>query len=431
MSFPSRIVSVCLCAFAMAACATPVTRFPEISRADIAAGTVDVQRDVIEAHLDRIERTDSIAWPLLVKNADLCWERRTTSFGLSFGNDETIRKIVDGLNKNQVRAVGYSPDPVVLSVASGSPADLAGIKRGARPVRIGGDVLNGDFEKLQEMVNQYRGNQLKARETDRGLRPIERPLEIVFEQDGQMLETALRPETICDIPVGVNESGVINAYATDKSVQIYRGLLLYFPDDEDVAVIIAHEIGHVIGSHVPKQRRNSLVSGYAVWGVPVAGVASIFDLMFAKPLEAVGGVETPLGRSGVTQLNNSILGVRDFEKEADYIGLYIAARAGVDISSAERVFEGFSKVSPASTYGSRSHPVTTERILSVGATRTEIEAKLAGQEDLVPNNWPFPVRESEAPLDPVVAAESSEDPEVEAPQERVILRGNIGEEDAG
>jgi len=326
----------------LSACATPDTDYPEFTRAEIAAGTVEAQRASIEAYLALEQRVDNIAWPLLVGNADLCHERTREA------------------------------------------ADLAGVKPGARPVRIGDEEIDASMETLFKAVNAYKDSQKDGDERA--------PLSAVFEQDGRLHEVEMSMETFCDIPVSVASTDVINASASGSSVRIYRGLLNYFPDnDEAIGVIVGHEIGHVIGRHVPKQRRNSMVSGFALWGLPVTLGASLVDSLIAGPLERWAGVETPPGAAGVARLTNRALGTRSFEQEADYLGLYIAARGGVDISNAEEVFKGFAKVSPRSTYGNRSHPVTPQRVLAVQATRAEIKAKQARAEALIPNGWPYPV----------------------------------------
>jgi len=368
----------------LSACATPDTDYPEFTRAEIAAGTVEAQRASIEAYLALEQRVDNIAWPLLVGNADLCHERTREGFGMTLGNATAIRDLVDGLTLAQVRAAGYDDAPIVLQVSEGSPADLAGVKPGARPVRIGDEEIDASMETLFKAVNAYKDSQKDGDERA--------PLSAVFEQDGRLHEVEMSMETFCDIPVSVASTDVINASASGSSVRIYRGLLNYFPDnDEAIGVIVGHEIGHVIGRHVPKQRRNSMVSGFALWGLPVTLGASLVDSLIAGPLERWAGVETPPGAAGVARLTNRALGTRSFEQEADYLGLYIAARGGVDISNAEEVFKGFAKVSPRSTYGNRSHPVTPQRVLAVQATRAEIKAKQARAEALIPNGWPYPV----------------------------------------
>ena len=379
----------------LAACATPSTSFPVIPEAQVQAAALIDQRASVEARLDRLARVQAIAWPLLVENVGLCHERRADRFGISIGNDRTIRSLADGFTLEQVNAIGYDASPVVLNVSAGSPAALAGIVRGSVPVRVGGTEINGEMKALNGALADFTELREKAKEADRSDAEgaSELPvLPVVFRQpDGSELEADLAPETVCSIPINVSERDAVNANTGGTSVNMFRGLLTYMQNDDDVAIVVAHEIGHVIGRHVPKQRRNSYTSGMVVWGVPLALGASIFDGFFGSALERWAGVETPPGQAGMTRVLNGVLGTRSFEREADYIGMYVAARGGVDISNAENVFAAFSKLSPTSTYGVRTHPTTPERQLAIKAAREEIEAKRAAGELLIPNDWPFPV----------------------------------------
>ena len=379
----------------LAACATPSTSFPVIPEAQVQAAALIDQRASVEARLDRLARVQAIAWPLLVENVGLCHERRADRFGISIGNDRTIRSLADGFTLEQVNALGYDASPVVLNVSAGSPAALAGIVRGSVPVRVGGTEINGEMKALNGALADFTELREKAKEADRSDAEgaSELPvLPVVFRQpDGSELEADLAPETVCSIPINVSERDAVNANTGGTSVNMFRGLLTYMQNDDDVAIVVAHEIGHVIGRHVPKSRRNTYTSGMVVWGVPLALGASIFDGFFGSALERWAGVETPPGQAGMTRVLNGVLGTRSFEREADYIGMYVAARGGVDISNAENVFAAFSKLSPTSTYGVRTHPTTPERQLAIKAAREEIEAKRAAGELLIPNDWPFPV----------------------------------------
>ena len=60
------------------------------------------------------------------------------------------------------------------------------------------------------------------------------------------------------LPSGINfkvsDQEDINAYANiDKEIYVYRGLLQYVQNDEELAGVIAHEMGHIINNHCIKQ----------------------------------------------------------------------------------------------------------------------------------------------------------------------------------
>ena len=73
---------------------------------------------------------------------------------------------------------------------------------------------------------------------------------------GQKLLTANNlPSTIT---FKVSDSEDVNAYANlDKEIYVYRGLLNNVENDDELAAVIAHELGHIVNAHCAKQ---SLIS---------------------------------------------------------------------------------------------------------------------------------------------------------------------------
>ena len=75
------------------------------------------------------------------------------------------------------------------------------------------------------------------------------------------------------------------------------------------------------------------------------------------------------------------------EAEADYLGLYLAARAGYDISTAAEKWDERVRKNPFATidWGVSTHPQSAARAEELQATIAEIEKKLARGSPLVPN----------------------------------------------
>jgi beta-barrel assembly-enhancing protease len=91
------------------------------------------------------------------------------------------------------------------------------------------------------------------------------------------------------------------------------------------------------------------------------------------------------------------------EREADYVGMYFAARAGYDVSRAMPFWRRFAADYPAATYTRSSHPGSPERALNIAATADEIASKRSSQLALTPT--PAKLQQLERDTDRAVASE--------------------------
>ncbi|MEL7038624.1 MAG: M48 family metallopeptidase [Cyanobacteria bacterium J06592_8] len=143
----------------------------------------------------------------------------------------------------------------------------------------------------------------------------------------------------------VNNSS-INAFATMGGfVYINTGLMAAAENEAELASVIAHEIGHIVGRHAVEQMRQMAVA---------QGVASAAGLDESIAVQI--GVELALRRP------NS----RKAEYEADQLGITNLGVAGYDQQGAvdfmEKLLQGGSVPSILST-----HPATNDRISALEA----------------------------------------------------------------
>ena len=109
-----------------------------------------------------------------------------------------------------------------------------------------------------------------------------------------------------DIEFKVSDEADINAYANiNKEIYVYKGLLEYVDDDQELAGVISHEMGHIINGHCAKQ------------GVLDASIATVISRMNVNDTaKAVG-----------QQLASSKISRND-EFEADITGVDLMKKAG-------------------------------------------------------------------------------------------------------
>ena len=107
----------------------------------------------------------------------------------------------------------------------------------------------------------------------------------------------------------------VNAFATgDAYIFVSRGLLAFLNSEDQLAAVIGHEIGHVVGRH-SRKRRTSQIAGKSI------GMIAAFATGRGELYRDVANPMTELIVSGYG---------RKMELEADQLGGEFMARAGYD-----------------------------------------------------------------------------------------------------
>ncbi len=163
----------------------------------------------------------------------------------------------------------------------------------------------------------------------------------------------------------------LNAHADGQNVTIYPAMVDFAKNDNHLAFVIAHEFAHNIMRHVDAQRKN-------------VTVGTLFGAM-ADIAAGAAGANTQGMFSKVGQQQGIMRYSSDFENEADYVGLYILARAGFAIEQAPDFWRIMSQASPDSIYISQSHPTNPARTIAMVKTVAEIRGKQRGGQRLIPN----------------------------------------------
>jgi hypothetical protein len=163
----------------------------------------------------------------------------------------------------------------------------------------------------------------------------------------------------------------LNAYADGKSIYITSAMVRFTQNDDELASILAHEAAHNLMEHIDGLQQN-------MWVGMLAGLAA--DAAIASAGGGSGGNFTKLGAE-VGQVAYS----PDFEIEADYVGMYITARAGYRVAAVPTLWRRLSLANTDSIYGSTTHPSNPERFVLMQKTVAEIHGKQARREPLQPH----------------------------------------------
>ncbi len=130
----------------------------------------------------------------------------------------------------------------------------------------------------------------------------------------------------------VIDEDVLNAWALPGGkVAFYTKMLDLFPNDDQLAAIMGHEIAHAVLRHGAERMSRAQLQQMAILGVGVAAGAVTDDSDTARLAVALGS----LAAQGFVALPHS----RFTELEADDVGALYMARAGYDPRGAVDVWE--------------------------------------------------------------------------------------------
>jgi len=241
----------------------------------------------------------------------------------------------------------------VSGVEAHTPSQFGDPYSEFRNARYSNAGLLSERDELRLGAQLHREATKRFRLTDAGLARVDRI--------GQRVASvSQRPNLVYKFHVV--ESREINGFSIPGGhVYITTGLLKIANDDE-LASVLAHEVGHLVARHSLKSLKKS---------------REYDDI--AKTLGSITGIAGDTARDLGTALGRIVgegfltLHTRDEEREADYLGVHTMSRAGINPQAMIAMFQKLQKISgqESDLLGSffSDHPDMQERIEN---TRYEI-----------------------------------------------------------
>jgi predicted Zn-dependent protease len=172
---------------------------------------------------------------------------------------------------------------------------------------------------------------------------------------------------VCDWRFQMSRSRDLNAGAMGYGqVVLNRGIVEYANNEEEVCLVVAHEIGHHAANHVARGARNRMIG--ALLGVAV--VAAAGAIAGSNPSSGATRSAAQLGAT-IGSLSYS----KEQEREADYMAALILYRAGIDLDKARGLLVTMAAGSGRmETTFLDSHPAGPERVAAWDRAVAEIRA---------------------------------------------------------
>lgn len=341
--------SLLLCA----ACA-PVSRLPALSTDEINAEQRVEQLAHIRKYYGELHRVDTVAFRIRTANRADCRGWESAQIGLFAATPQSLPRRYQSYSREALDLTWVRP--TVISVVENSPAAKAGIVKGDEIIALNGELipLTGTAGWMAGWL-AFHG-------------PL--PLQANLRNDGVDRTVTITPVMGCAIPIQYITDDAVNASTNGKKIIIHSAIVEMAKTDAQLAHVIGHELAHANLGHLDKQLVNSVVG----W---VSGTAIDVGIL-------AGGVSTggAFGRE-FTKAGERAFSV-NFEREADYVGAYYAARAGYDLNGVEEFWRATSLAHPNSIRLATTHPLTPVRFVQMKQVAAEIEAKRRRGAPLVP-----------------------------------------------
>lgn len=266
--------------------------------------------------------------------------------------------------------VAYDNLNAKLDVIQKWPAAHAQAERqiadGSFHQRRWGDVKDIGFRVIAaKQEDDIRAGQEAVRDMKRqGIIPPELPSKDIQDYVNEVAQNVAKHSDLkIPLHVSVLQSREINAFALPGGyIFVERGLLEEADDESELAGVIAHEIAHDTARHGNKLMNRATIAGILYQAAQIgamvltggaAGIALAYALQYG--FYGLGMV-----------LNLKLLGVsRDYELEADQLGVQYAWNTGYDPEGFTRFFDKMATragyVNGASWF--RTHPPFYERMV--------------------------------------------------------------------
>lgn len=340
----------------VAACAAPRTQVGQISRAALLDEQAAQQRYVLETRLKQQARLQAVGYPLLRSALPLCANDVARRPGVFFTNAASFDKDW----RNAARAIGFTDTVSLTQVLAGSGAERAGLRPGDRLLSIDGARVPVGPSAVRELSAWLARRERQA--------PAE--YRVTYRRDGSTATVTVPADSACGYRLVALPSEELNAFADGQNVYVTTAMLRFAADDGELATVVGHEIAHNAMRHIDAKRRNQ---GLGMLLGAIVDVAAA-----ANGVNTQGEFTNQFGQLGAMVFS------QDFEREADYVGMYVVARSGRPVTDAAELWRHMAAESPGSIRFASSHPTTAERFLRLRQYAAEIEQKQTSGVALMP-----------------------------------------------
>lgn len=248
-------------------------------------------------------------------------------------------------------------------------------------------VSNADIQAMQEKITE---NAAPLKVYERSDKKYEQMLASItgrLKKNAKPLCDYAQYES-CYFQTVYDPGGEVNAYASEGyKITVYRGLLQYLKNNDEIATVVAHEMGHHLANHNQEKQDNAAV-GAAVSGIltTVLMAAANANNPYYDQYQQEQNQQTIENMMEAGANLGALSYSKEQEREADLLATYLLSRAGYNLTRAENIMLVLSETSGETDISSSAfldtHPGGIERLVAWEKAIEEIQNN--------PSKLPYP-----------------------------------------
>jgi hypothetical protein len=348
-------------------CAVPMTQLGAVSLDDVRAEQLKQQELAIDWDLRQQQRVEDVGHALLAAATPFCSGAVVPRAGVRFANAYAFSADYQAA----ARALGFSDTLVVVGVARGSAAARAGFQEGDRVIALDDGMPPLGPNAIQSLARAMEVRRVPAPSVTLRHGSASFALDSVLPASAEAeLRVGMPADTICGYNLVAVRKDDLNAWSDGTNVTVTSAMLRFAAEDDELATVLSHEIAHNAMRHIQAKQKNAALGGL---------FGALLDIAAATQGVNTQGQFTKQGMDA-----GAIIFSQDFEREADYVGMYLLARAGRSTARAPNFWRRMAQEDPKSIRFASTHPTSAERFVRLEQASREIEQKLARGEGLQP-----------------------------------------------
>lgn len=346
----SKFLNTCvlaICAMLVVGCVS--TNVPRGDRDEVRGALSEQHKLAVELYLKRLVHVNELAYPILRANNEICGNVSGHRIGVSI---LTKRFFPNNVRRVAEEEFGIGSRPVIYLIPD-SPAGNSSLQDGDRLYQIN-DTKIGDNPWSHRTAHDTLKSVLKTGN------PV--TLRVMRRGSHTPIVEVLEPEPMCTSFVYLIQESEPNAFADGKDIFVFTGLVKEVENDHEMQVVLAHELAHNAQNHIAKSAR-------------IGWATTVLDILIGDE-----DSEGPITDLTLTALSPG------FEREADYVGIYMLARAGLDTEHVSTFWKRLAVEYPEQNVRTllSTHPIHGERYVNLDKAHDEIVEKKESGAALVP-----------------------------------------------